>query len=266
MTNVSDFRKHLASKSFSGSTFDSPLKEDPLSILCINKKREGLPEEKIHQQGQLRENLIREIQDKDLLPFGMLTIRPDKHLQHHQCQDLSFAIDKALENRYNPRYKHHWGSPHLIFYERDKSSGYETFHIHILFSMLPIDRVINKKTLTYPVKDAVEEVTGGQERLSPRQLHDPKFHAELIEYAIRNPWEWMNHMTHYSGYKHFPKGKSGLHWLYANDEGHFDGFYGWKGLVAYVTKQITDDQKMDKLIDRRSMSKLRGLPKINSHI
>ena len=78
----------------------------------------------------------------------MLTIRPDIHLNHPQSQDLAFSIDKALENKYNPRYKHHWGSAHLTFYERDKLSGYETFHMHMLFSMFLIDRVINKLQLT----------------------------------------------------------------------------------------------------------------------
>ena len=269
--SVSDFRSHLASKSYSGSTFDSPRKENPVSIYYPKNRREEFPQDLIYQQGQFRENLIREIQNKDLLPFGMLTIRPDKHLQHHLAQDLALSIDKALENRYNPRHKHHWGSPHLTFYEQDKANRrFPSFHIHILFSMLPIQGVLDKKTLTYAVTDAVREVTGGAERLSPRQLQDPKFHAELIEYGISDPWQFRVNMTHYGGYRHFPKGKSGLKWTFVNDEYQSDGFFGWKGLVAYCTKEIITAKQMDKRIDRRSLSKLRDSPerspKINSHI
>ena len=200
-----------------------------------------------------------------LQPFGMLTIRPDKHLSLDKCRDLALSIDKALERRYNPRQRHTWGSPHLTFYEKDKDLM--SYHIHILFSLLPRDQVLNKKTLTYSVLDAVRQVSGGKDRLTNHQLFDPKWHKELIDFAIRTPWDWINNQSFYKGFRYLPKGKKGLVWTLADDDYEWNGFVGWRGLVAYVTKDLFTSDQMTKGIDERTMRKLKmQISRVNSHI
>ena len=258
------FRTYIAQKSFSGSAHDSPLKDDHQSLYYQQQRREEFPVELLKQQGRLRDQLIEQMDRNDLHSFGMLTIRPDKHLSLDQCRDLAFSIDKALEKRYNPRQRQTWGSPHLTFYEKDQDLLF--WHIHILFSLLPRDQVLNKKTLTYGVLDAVRNVSGGKDRLTNHQLFDPKWHRELIDFAIRTPWDWINNQSFYKGFRYLPKGKKGLVWTLADDAYEWNGFFGWRGLVAYVTKDLFTGNQMMKGVDERTMKRLKmEVSRVNSH-
>ena len=267
MTNLSTadkFRRHIAQKSFSGSAHDSPLKDDLQSLYYQQQRREEFPVDLLKQQGRLRDQVIEQMDRNDLQSFGMLTIRPDKHLSLDKCRDLACSIDKALEKRYNPRQRQTWGSPHLTFYEKDQDLL--SWHIHILFSLLPTDQVLNKKTLTYPVLDAVREVSGGKDRLTNHQLFDPKWHKELIDFAIRTPWDWINNQSFYKGFRYLPKGKKGLVWTLADDGYEWNGFVGWRGLVAYVTKDLFTGDQMMKGVDERTMKRLKmEVSRVNSH-
>ena len=257
-------RTYIAQKSSSGPPHDSPLHDDLQSLYYQQQRREEFPVELLKQQGRLRDQMIEQMDRNDLHSFGMLTIRPDKHLSLDQCRDLAFSIDKALEKRYNPRQRQTWGSPHLTFYEKDQDLL--SWHIHILFSLLPRDQVLNKKTLTYPALDAVREVSGGKDRLTNHQLFDPKWHKELIDFAIRTPWDWINNQSFYKGFRYLPKGKKGLVWTLADDGYEWNGFVGWRGLVAYVTKDLFTGDQMMKGVDERTMKRLKmEVSRVNSH-
>ena len=258
------FRTYIAQKSFSGSAHDSPLKDDHQSLYYHQQRREEFPFELLKQQGGLRDQIIEQMDRNALQAFGMLTIRPDKHLSLDQCRDLAFSIDKALEKRYNPRLRQTWGSPHLTFYEKDQDLL--SWHIHILFLLIPRDQVLNKKTLTYPVLDAVRQVSLGKDRLTNHQLFDPKWHKELIDFGIRNPWDWINNQSFYKGFRHLPKGKKGLVWTLADDSYEWNGFVGWRGLVAYVTKDLFTSHQMMNGVDERTMKRLKmEVSRVNSH-
>ena len=258
------FRTYIAQKSFSGSAHDSPLKDDHQSLYYQQQRREEFPVELLKQQGRLRDQLIEQMDRNDLHSFGMLTIRPDKHLSLDQCRDLAFSIDKALEKRYNPRQRQTWGSPHLTFYEKDQDLL--SWHIHILFLLIPRDQVLNKKTLTYSVLDAVRQVSGGKDRLTNHQLFDPKWHKELIDFGIRSPWNWIDNQSFYNGFRYLPKGKKGLVWTLADDAYEWNGFVGWRGLVAYVTKDLFTGNQMMIGIDERTMTRLKmEVSRVNSH-
>ena len=247
------FRKHISKRSQTRSANDSPIKEQPH---YYDKKSCSL--HLIQQQGELRDNIIEQLHSLDLAPFGMLTVRPARNLGLHLIRDLALAINIALEKRYNPRYKKHWGSPHLTFYERDSNAkGNPTwhYHIHILFCKLPVDKVLNKKKLTYPVEQAVKAIFN-KDRISKNMLTSSNIHKLMIEYGIRHPFDPEGYGSYYKMLETIQQ-EHCLEWSLSDQEKCFDGLFGWRGLVSYVTKDIfTTDQMMDH-IDPKTMKRLK---------
>ena len=78
--------------------------------------------------------------------------------------------------------------------------------------------------------------------------NNPEFHCSLYHYAIRKPYDPHQNKWHLlKDHKYIPNSRDGLRWsvvgVYQLDEDgkhrdHFDGFYGWRGLVAYCTKHM----------------------------
>ena len=80
-------------------------------------------------------------------------------------------------------------------------------------------------------------------------------------------------VTHaYRGFRYIPNSCSGLRWSLVDQSGsdasskgglvrkQFDGFYGWRGLVAYMTKGIFSNDDLSKYLCGETYSRLDRLP------
>ena len=249
------YRKHFSKTSQSRSANDSPIKER-----LDYYENKNLPLHLIHQQGELRDNIIEQLQSLNLIPFAMLTVRPSKYLSlkgKNSVVDLAYGINVALERRYNPRNRYLWGCPHLVFFEVDKDEDDNStwhYHLHILFCKLPTDKVLNKQKLTYPVKQAVKAIYN-RERIAQNLLDRPEAHQAMIEFGIRNPFDQERYGIYYRTLD-FIDQKHCLKWSLVNAKKSFDGFYGWKGLVSYVTKDIFSTKQMIEHTYAKTLKKL----------
>ena len=250
------YRKHFSKTSQSRSANDSPIKER--TDYYENK---NISLRLMQQQGELRDNIIEQLQSQNLIPFAMLTVRPSKYLSlkgNNSVIDLAYGINVALERRYNPRHRKAWGCHHLVFFEVDKDKDDNPtwhYHIHILFCKLPIEKILNKPKLTYPVHQVIKAIYN-RERIDVNTLNSPEVHKSMIEFGIRNPFDQERYGTYYTTLD-FIDQKHCLKWSLVNDEKCFDGFFGWKGLVSYVTKDIFSTEQMIKYIYPKTLKKMR---------
>ena len=196
-----------------------------------------------YSQGQLRQHLISTIESKGLDVVGMLTVSPHWKSDRSRCDAIAKCIFECIKLRYLRR---DIPVTYLAFYEQNSNNP--GFHIHLLFFMLPTDKgCLGKTTLTKGVKDAVQSLYG-QDFITQVQLEDPEFHCSLYHFAIRKPYDPHQNKWHLlKDHRHIPNGRDGLKWsvvgVYQLDadgkhRDHFDGFYGWRGLVAYGTKHM----------------------------
>lgn len=113
------------------------------------------------------------------------------------------------------------------------------FHTHTLISEIPDETVL---TGPKKVRDAVERIYGIGE--IPLSLRDEegliRVKTELLEHAIRNRCDYVSN-SHMS-----------LDIQVAGEYGSYDGYYGWKGMVAYVTKNMYNVDKLVEIYDKEN--------------
>jgi hypothetical protein len=218
-------------------------------------------------QGVIRQRLIDDIDARGLEIAAMLTVSPYKQLDLSDRNALMEYIFHSTCHRYHPRNR----KPiYLAFYEQNRSNpGY---HMHLLFFKLPQDKsCLGKATLTKGVAQAVGSVTG-MDSIPPVHLDHPQLHADLYNYAIRNPYDPDGRKGHlYWGRKYIPKSRQGLKWsvvgtyqldVEGKPRNSFDGFYAAHGLVAYCTKRIFTDADLSNSVDSYSYNALINSPMI----
>ena len=152
-------------------------------------------------------------------------------------------------------------------------------HLHLLFARLNTGpRLLTKNVLTSGVQEAVQVAC---KRLGSTcdgsvpidLLFNDEFHGHLYEYAIRKPIQDSKFSdSAYRGFRYIPNSCSGLRWSLVDESGsdasskgglvqkQFDGFYGWRGLVAYMTKGIFSDKDLSKYLCGETYAKFDRLP------
>ena len=152
-------------------------------------------------------------------------------------------------------------------------------HLHLLFGRLNIGpRLLAKNVLTSGVQEAVESACKRLRSTSDGSvpidlLFRNEFHGHLYEYAIRNPIQDSKFSdSAYRGFRYIPNSCSGLRWSLVDESGsdvssngslmqkQFDGFYGWRGLVAYMTKGIFCNEDLSKYLCGETYTRLDRLP------
>ena len=243
-------------KGYVGSCgYSESLKDDVIS-------RYGDPRQKA--QGQYRQRLIDEIDARGLEVAAMLTISPYSELDLSDRNALMEYIFHSTTHRFITRDR----KPlYLGFYEKNKRN--DGYHLHLLFFKLPRGKsCLGKVTLTKGVAEAVISVTG-RDCIPAVYLDQPRLHADLYNFAIRNPYNLEGRGHLYRGSKYVPKSAQGLRWSVVGQyqldadgkpRNQFDGFYGWHGLVAYCTKHIFSGDLYRQNIDGFSYNALINSP------
>ena len=152
-------------------------------------------------------------------------------------------------------------------------------HLHLLFGRLNTGpKLLTKNVLTYGVQEAVESACKSLGSTSDGSvpidlLFMNEFHGHLYEYAIRKPIQDSKFSdSAYRGFRYIPNSCSGLRWSLVDASGsdatsqgglvqkQFDGFYGWRGLVAYMTKGIFSNEDLSKYLCGETYTRLDCLP------
>ena len=111
------------------------------------------------------------------------------------------------------------------------------FHLHKIYCQLPVERVVDKKVLTYSVGQCIQRVYK-QERVYQRHLRDHSLHLNLYKDAMHHPPRLDRHSrTTYRPLPLLPNGGSGHYITPVDPTRSYKGLSGWRGLIAYATKQ-----------------------------
>ena len=131
-------------------------------------------------------------------------------------------------------------------YDWDTEIEEGTYHSHSLMSYIP-DECITKPLKK--VRDAIDRVYGIGE--IPCSLRDDEgleqVKVDLLNYAIRNRCDFIGN------------GKESLDITPTDEYGVYDGYKGWKGSIAYVTKDMYNVDKILEVYDQENSSILGGL-------
>ena len=111
------------------------------------------------------------------------------------------------------------------------------FHVHTLFSEIDDSVILNPNG---KVRKLIEKIYG-LDTIPVSLLESDegmtRVKTELLEYVIRQRCDFIG------------KGQLGLDIQVAEEYGHFDGYRGWKGLVAYVTKMMYNVDNIVQIYD-----------------
>lgn len=196
------------------------------------------------------DDLIQSIEESKLSIVGMITIHPHRAFSYSDAQELSRAVDFAVVDTFDPqgRQKGHMLSPVLTSLERNHKDSRQPggYHIHKIYCRLPVDRVLDKNVLTYGTAQCIQRVCKkdsiyGHQRINPNHLSDPRLHLLMYKDAMLHPPRLDRHeQTTYRLLSLIPNGARG-HCITPLDESRtYMGYFGWKGLIAYATKQCAD--------------------------
>ena len=229
------------------------------------------------QQGQIRSRLIRMIEERGREPIGMLTVSPYRSLDHDQLDLVVEHIHQACRRRFDPRGRAGYSEPLLAV--RENNGERSGMHLHLLFGRLNTGpRLLTKNVLTSGVQEAVESACKRLGSTSDGSvpmdlLFKNEFHVHLYEYAIRKPIQYSKFSdSAYRGFRYIPNSCSGLRWSLVDESGsdasskgvqvqkQFDGFGGWRGLVAYMTKGIFCNEDLSKYLCGETYTRLDRLP------
>ena len=108
----------------------------------------------------------------------------------------------------------------------------------------------------------------------PESHYHVGFQVSFMQlYAIRKPIQDSKFSdSAYRGFRYIPNSCSGLRWSLVDESGsdvssngslmqkQFDGFYGWRGLVAYMTKGIFSNEDLSKYMCGETYARLNRLP------
>tara|TARA_B100000674_G_scaffold491390_1_gene509220 strand:+ start:501 stop:1373 length:873 start_codon:yes stop_codon:yes gene_type:complete len=268
------------SRQMTGSLYDARGYMDHASYLATENGRAvsvRFDDPLQKHQGQIRSRLIRMIEERGLEPIGMLTVSPYRSLDHDQLDLVVEHIHQACRRRFDPRGRAGYSEPLLAV--RENNAERSGMHLHLLFGRLNTGpKLLTKNVLTYGVQEAVESAC---KRLGLQAdgsvpidlLFMNEFHGYLYEYAIRNPIQYFKFGdSAYRGFRYIPNSCRGLHWSLLDEPGsdasskgalvqkHFDGFCGWRGLVAYMTKGIFSNEDLSKYLCGETYARLNRLP------
>ena len=193
------------------------------------------------------DDLIRTIEEKGLSIVGMITVHPCRTCSYKDIQELSKAIDFAVLDTFDPqgRQKGYMLAPVLTSFEgnHEDSSQPDGYHYHKIYCRLPVDRVLDKNVLTYGTAQCVQRVCErdgryGHLRINQNYLSDPRLHLLMYKDAMLHPPRLDRHEhTTYRLLSLIPNGSRG-HYITPVDESRsYMGYFGWRGLIAYATKQ-----------------------------
>ena len=170
-----------------------------------------------NQQGMIRSRLIHMIEERGLKPIGMLTLSPYRSLDQDQLDQIMKHIHESCRRRFDPRGRAGYAEPILAI--REKSVEGKGMHLHLLFAQLHTNpKMLTKNVLTYGVQEAFQSACkrflGSVDVYVPRHLlYEPKFHAHLYEYAIRNPINFDKFKNDaYTGCRYIPNSHQGMKW------------------------------------------------------
>ena len=217
------------------------------------------------------------IEERGLEPIGMLTVSPYRSLDHDQLDLVVEHIHQSCRRRFDPRGRAGYSEPLLAV--REDNAERSGMHLHLLFGRLKTGPILlTKNVLTYGVQEAVQTAC---DRLGLQSdgsvpidlLFRNEFYGHLYEYAIRKPIQDSKFSdSAYRGFRYIPNSCSGLRWSLVDESGsgasskgvqvqkQFDGFYGWSGLVAYMTKGIFSDDDLSKYLCGETYARLVRLP------
>ena len=219
-------------------------------------------------QTHIRETIIDEY---------MMTSRPSYMVTrsyHYDQQDRNLVIEHndrincVLDDLFNPRgMPNRWiQKDHFIERHKDKLQKKEPlkvkntlidewefdwqmevkkggFHVHTLLSDPPDDAILHP---TKRIRDAIERIYGLDE--IPLSLRDDegmvRVKGDLIERALRDRCDFMS--TSHMSFDIQPSDEYGM----------FDGYRGWKGQVAYVTKNMYNVDNIIEIYDSKNSSVL----------
>ncbi len=276
MTNK--FRQSIIDDQISGSIHDAKgYKYDRSSgwedRLERDIKRFGNAGQKY--QGTFRQELIDLIIDSNQGVCCMLTIHPYIDCDRQEIENLGKTIKEIIHKRYNPWGVYDFTAPLLTFYE--PNSNKNSYHIHMLLPWLPHamlnvsgKRKISKSALeahnivckTLGYSPSIDD--DGNETYSFDGLEgDKEYHSTMYNYALNHPYkasEW-----HLKQLYKIPNGRRGRKFSLVDENKSYDRFFGWKGLVAYCTKFIFDEDRMNDLRDPFIHARLINFNELNIH-
>ena len=277
--NNKDFEDEI-SRQMTGSLYDARGYMDHASYLATEKGRAvsvRFDDPLQKHQGQIRSRLIRMIEERGLEPIGMLTVSPYRSLDHDQLDLVVEHIHQSCRRRFDPRGRAGYSEPLLAI--REHNSERSGMHLHLLFGRLNTGpRLLTKNVLTYGVQEAVECACKRLRSTSDGSvpidlLFNDEFHGCLYEYAIRKPIQDSKFSdSAYRGFCYIPNSHNGLRWSLVDESGgdasskgvqvqkQFDGFSGWRGLVAYMTKGIFSNKDLSKYLCGETYARLDRLP------
>jgi hypothetical protein len=111
------------------------------------------------------------------------------------------------------------------------------FHVHTLVSDIDDEVIINPNG---KIRNAIERIYGmDQIPYSLLQTDEgmTQVKKDLLNYAIRDRCDFIGNSTDSIDIKP------------ASEYGSYDGYYGWKGLIAYVTKEMYNVDNMVEIYD-----------------
>ena len=273
MTNT--FRQSIIDDQISGSIHDAKGYKYDRSAgweerLERDIKRFGNAGQKY--QGTFRQELIDLIIDSQEDVFCMLTIHPHWDCDKDQIESLGKAIKEIFHKRFNPHNRHQFIAPILTFYEPNANK--HSYHIHMLLPLLPHSMLNvwhnNKQGLE--AHNIVCKILGhtpsmdeaGNEIYSTVGLeNDKEYHSTMYNFALNHPYKASD--WHIKQLQKIPNGRRGRKFSLVDETKSFDCFFGWKGLVAYCTKFIFDQETMHNVRDPFIHAGLINFIELNIH-
>ena len=277
--NSKDFEDEI-NRQMTGSLYDARRYMSHASYLATEKGRAvsvRFDDPMQKQQGLIRSRLMRMIEERGLEPIGMLTVSPYRSLDHDQLDLVVEHIHQSCRRRFDPRGRAGYSEPLLAV--REHNAERSGMHLHVLFGRLNTGpRLLTKNVLTYGVHEAVQSACNhlgskSDGSVPTSLLFNHEFHSHLYEYAIRNPIQYLNFRdSAYRGFRNIPNSRDGLRWSLVDEavsdassgrlqvQKQFDGFSGWRGLVAYMTKGIYSDSQLAKYLCGETYARLDRLP------
>jgi hypothetical protein len=217
-------------------------------------------------QNHIRETIIDQYKDSGYTPAYMITRNyyydqqdRDKVVQHND------RMNNVIDDIINPRYTDRYMVTHDHFIERHKdklvrknpqkvlnvfTQEYEMdwamevkkggFHVHTLVSYIHDDVILSPNS---KIRKSIEKIYG-MDQYPISLLQDEwglnRIKTDLLDYAIRDRCDFI--------------GNSDMSMEITSESEYegFDGYNGWKGMVAYVCKTMYNVDKMVEVYDHKN--------------
>ena len=215
-------------------------------------------------QNHIRETIIEEYNDSGYRPEFLIT-RNYYYDQQNRKEVVKHndRMNRVIDDFFNPRNKNEYMLTHDHFIERHKdqfvkkdpkavlntlTQEYELdwcqveikrggFHVHTLVSDIDDEVIINPNG---KIRNAIERIYGMDQipySLLQSEEGMTQVKKDLLDYAIRDRCDFIGNSV------------DSLDIKPASEYGSYDGYYGWKGLIAYVTKEMYNVDNMVEIYD-----------------